>query len=187
MRRALVAILVLGAACARQTDPVTIPSERIPFPLSRTAAADELVPQRLRFRVTLVTKSRLREVTRELTTPVPPEESAVRTLLVGPTSTERASGLRTAIPRAARLLGITVVDGIATVDFTQEFQGPASSRDVLLRVAQVVETLVGLRAPDIVAVRFSIEGRLVGVPTTREAAVERPVDGADYAGLRARS
>ena len=186
MRRALAAILLIASACGGEAGPVTIPPERIPFPLSRTAAADERVPQRLRFRLTFVGRVGLRAVPRQLTTPLPPENSAIEALLDGPNARERARGLRTAIPPAARLLGVTVEDGIATVDLTQEFQSAASSRDVLLRVAQVVTTLVGLDDADVVAVRFSIEGSLVGVPTSREQAVERPVDAADYEGLRTR-
>jgi lipoprotein-anchoring transpeptidase ErfK/SrfK len=66
---------------------------------------------------------------------------AVRSLLAGPTRTERRVGLRTLIPPDTRLRGISVRRGVATVTLSRRFAlgGRAPAR--VVRVGQVVYTL----------------------------------------------
>jgi hypothetical protein len=66
-------------------------------------------------------------------------KTALTALLAGPSSAERAAGVTTAIPSGSRLLGLTIVGGVATVDLSSEFRstGGASAPGV----AQVVYTI----------------------------------------------
>jgi germination protein M len=112
---------------------------------------------------------------------VSPEEAVMRALLDGPTSEERDQGLTTAVPPATGLIAVGTFEGVAEVDLSDEFQGPATPEDVLLRVAQVVWTLVAL--PRVNAVRFSIDGEPISVITDAQVMVDRPVTAPDYAAV----
>jgi hypothetical protein len=80
---------------------------------------------------------------------------ALHELLAGPTRAERATGMRTEIPRGTRLLGLVIANGVARVDFSSDYQG-GSSRSLQLRLAQVVYTLT--QFPTVRSVRFSVDG-----------------------------
>lgn len=65
---------------------------------------------------------------------------ALRALLEGPTDFEEEVGLTTAIPEGTELLGVEVVDGIARVDLSGEFESGGGSLSMQARIAQVVFT-----------------------------------------------
>jgi Sporulation and spore germination len=88
----------------------------------------------------------------------PAARAALQALLAGPTDAERAAGVRTAIPRGARVLALTVTGHRATVNLSERFAWNAGdSRSTVLRLAQVVYTLTGL--PGIHSVQIEISGR----------------------------
>jgi len=182
MKRFVVVALLLLLACGRGGEPVAIPPDRIPFPLSRSIQPEPPGAPTKRFRITFVRRGFLTLLPREESSRLPLEEVAVRALLDGPTDPEQDRGNSTEIPPSTRLLGLEVVDQVADVDLSQEFQGAASSRGFQLRVAQVVTTLVQIEG--VIAVRFAIDGQVVSVPTGKGEIVDRPVTAADYAGLR---
>ena len=68
------------------------------------------------------------------------------------------------------------------MNLSREFQGAGSSQSVLLRVAQVVQTLTSLKG--VAFVRFQIDGEFVSVPSD-SGVVDRPVGAGDYVALRA--
>jgi hypothetical protein len=107
--------------------------------------------------------------------------AALAALLAGPTQSERASGLTTAIPGGTRLLGVTIANGVARVDLTSDFESAAGSRSLQLRLAQVVYTLT--QFPTVKAVRFSIDGSPVSVVAGSGNVVGRAVGPGDYHGL----
>ena len=84
---------------------------------------------------------------------------AVLALLAGPDAEEGARGLGTAVPAGTRLLGLTVRDSVATVDLSRTFESGAGSASILMRVAQLVHTLV--RVPGVARVRLWLDGRPV--------------------------
>ena len=84
-------------------------------------------------------------------------------LLDGPTSRETERAISSEIPPQTRLLQVRVVDSVAEVNLSREFQTAGSSESVLLRVAQVVRTLTSTKG--VSSVRFLIDGESVGVPT----------------------
>jgi germination protein M len=85
-----------------------------------------------------------------------PAETALLELLIGPNAEERAAGLHTQIPAGTRLLGLTIRDGLATVDLSSEFAAGVDPREDRGRLAQVVYTLT--QFPTVRGVRFRIDG-----------------------------
>ena len=107
--------------------------------------------------------------------------NAIRALLSGPTPAEAEAGLSSALPDATLLLGITISDGIATVDLSQEFEQGGGSFGMLSRLAQVVYTLTQFDTID--SVVFWIDGELVTVFSGEGILLEDPVDRSDYESI----
>jgi hypothetical protein len=84
---------------------------------------------------------------------------AVELLLAGPTSNERAHGLRSAVPHATKARGVTIRRGIVTVDLTRRFAVGRDQSALRARVGQLVKTVAGIRG--VRGVRVLVEG---GVP-----------------------
>jgi hypothetical protein len=82
--------------------------------------------------------------------------AAVRALLDGPTGRELAAGLTTAVPPDTRLLDLTVVDGLARVDFSGKFREGEGVIPARERLAQVVYTLT--QFPTVKRVRLRLDG-----------------------------
>jgi len=108
--------------------------------------------------------------------------AAMNALLAGPTASE--SGERTitsAVPAGSRLLGLTIEDGIATVDLSSEFESGGGSMSISVRLGQVVYTLT--QFPTVQSVRFEIEGRPVTVFSSEGLILDDPVGRANYEDL----
>lgn len=116
-----------------------------------------------------------------------PETKAVATaamnaLLAGPT--EAGSGDRTittAIPAGSRLLGLSIKDGVATVNLSSEFESGGGSASAKIRLGQVVYTLTQFST--VKSVIFQIEGRQVTVFGSEGIVLDGPVARADYLDL----
>jgi spore germination protein GerM len=177
------AALALGtsASCGGQSGPAEIPAEELPFSLSRTLEPSHSPAEEEPFTIFFVLEGKLAPVTREAPSDLTPVEATMRALLDGPTPEELAGGITSEIPPQTSLLEVRVFDLIANADLSAEFQSPASTDAILLRVAQVVWTLV--RLPDVTAVRFVIDGEPVSVVIDDGTAVERPVTAPDYAAV----
>ncbi|MGY1708732.1 GerMN domain-containing protein [Geodermatophilus sp. SYSU D00758] len=104
--------------------------------------------------------------------------AALDLLAAGPTPSEAADGLRTALApqtlRPAEEGGL--VDGVLTLSASRAFTDVAGG-DQLLAVAQVVWTVTGF--PRVEAVRVVVDGVPLEVPTDGGLTVE-PVDRGDY-------
>lgn len=178
---ALAALALLASACSPPSGAVEVPPERLPFALERTPAATPSPPGERLVTVYLVREGRLAPVTRLVSSEMPGLEASMRALLLGPSPAERSEGIGTAIPPATQLIGVEVVEGVARVDLSAEFQSPAEPRDVLLRVGQVVWTLVA--DPEVVSVLFSVDGEPISVPIDDGTTPGRPVSAADLASI----
>ncbi len=88
-------------------------------------------------------------------------EAAMAQLLLGPTAAEDGWGFATLIPAGTRLLGLSVSQGTASVDLSNEFVMDGGTHDAMLRLAQVVHTLTQFSA--IERVLLLIEGEVVDV------------------------
>ena len=108
-------------------------------------------------------------------------KAAVQALLSGPSAAERASGLGTAIPAGTKLLGISLHDGVATVDLTSEYQTGGGSLSMQLRLGQVVYTLTEF--PTVKKVLFHLDGAPVDVFSGEGIVLAGAVSRSDYADL----
>lgn len=108
--------------------------------------------------------------------------AAMNALLAGPTTVESGERVVTsAVPDGSRLLGLTIEDGIATVDLSSEFESGGGSASVFTRLGQVVFTLT--QFPTVESVLFEIEGRPVTVFSSEGIVLDGPVGRADYEDL----
>jgi hypothetical protein len=99
-------------------------------------------------------------------------QGAIEALLAGPDDAEADVGLTSAIPADTRLLGISVQDGLATVDLSGEFLNDLAG-DTAVRVAQVVFTLTQFPTVD----RVTIQLETITAPSLGPEAV--PAEGVD--------
>ncbi len=82
--------------------------------------------------------------------------AAMTALCGGPTAEERTAGLGSCVPTDTRLLGVSVKDGVATVDLSREYASGGGSLSMMARVAQVVYTLT--QFPTVKSVDFKMDG-----------------------------
>jgi germination protein M len=89
-----------------------------------------------------------------------PLRDTLETLLKGPTSPELNSGLLTMIPLEARLLGVTVREDTAYIDFSESFRFNTQGTEALdAQVKQVV--YAATEFPNVKKVQILIEGKKV--------------------------
>jgi len=103
---------------------------------------------------------------------------AMESLLAGPIGPEAESGDTTAIPEGTSLLGVSIADGVATVDLSDEFDSGGGSAGMFLRLAQVVFTLT--QFPTVQGAQFRIEGEPVETFSGEGIVLEGPQKRADY-------
>src|SRR5438309_577981 len=103
-------------------------------------------------------------------------------LLAGPTATESGDRMITsAVPVGSQLLGLTIKDGVATVDLSSEFESGGGSASVLTRLGQVVYTLT--QFPSVKSVLFLIEDQPANVFSSQGIVLDKPVGRSDYVQL----
>ena len=107
--------------------------------------------------------------------------NAIRALIQGPTPAEQDTELSTAVPADTLLLGLTINDGLATIDLSREFEVGGGSFNILSRLAQVVYTLTQFETID--EVNFRLDGEPVTVFSGEGVLLENPVGRDDYATI----
>jgi germination protein M len=117
---------------------------------------------------------------------VPPTKAvataAMTALLAGPTTAESGDRtITTAVPAGTTLLGLSIADGVATVDLSSEFETGGGSMSARTRLGQVVYTLT--QFPTVRSVVFQIEGRPVTVFGSEGVVLDGPVARADFLDL----
>lgn len=119
-------------------------------------------------------------VAREADRTVAVARASMDQLLAGPDQGERSGvpSISTMIPAGTRLLGLSILNGTATVDLSSEFGATDDSATVAQRAAQVVFTLS--RFESVSKVVFRQEGRSVAIQTGIGDLVDRPVGIDDY-------
>jgi spore germination protein GerM len=99
----------------------------------------------------------------------------ISSLVVGPTSSEAASGTTTAIPTSVRVLSVTTTQGnVVTVNFNAAFAGITGAATELA-VSQVVATVASQNGLG-TGVIFEISGVRTSVPIANGAEVFGPVN-----------
>jgi germination protein M len=107
--------------------------------------------------------------------------AALEALLEGPDSFEEGYGLRTSIPDGTQLLGLSIDDGIASVDLTSEFETGGGSASMQTRLAQVVYTIA--QFPTVEGVVFSLDGEPIDVLGGEGVIIDHPLTRRDFAEL----
>ncbi len=85
-----------------------------------------------------------------------PATAALEALCAGPSESESAAGLTSAVPGGTRVLGLSIAGTTARVDLSAQFAAGGGSLSMQARVAQVVYTLTQFRT--IRTVAFMLEG-----------------------------
>lgn len=106
---------------------------------------------------------------------------ALTALLEGPDPSEVELGFTSSIPAGTELLGVDIVDGVATVDLSSEFETGGGSLSMMSRVAQVVFTLT--QFPTVESVRFELEGAPLAALGGEGLALDTPQTRADWEDL----
>jgi len=97
-------------------------------------------PAKLKVEVWLLRDGRLWPVLRAVPPTVAVVRAAVNSLLRGATAADTGAGVVSAVPAGTQLLGISLHDGIATVDLTSDLQGHGVAAE-RLALAQLVFTV----------------------------------------------
>jgi germination protein M len=100
--------------------------------------------------------------------------ATLRELVDGPTSDEAAKidGLASSVPDGTLVLGVTITDGLATVDLSREFESGGGSFSMFTRLAQVIYTVT--QFPTVDEVAFLLDGRPVTVFSGEGIMIEGP-------------
>jgi germination protein M len=176
----LLAVPLLAAGCgggAHSLGPA--PEQKAEAPIVQSSARPAKL---LRLQVWLVHGQELISRPRSHRKTLRVATAAVKELLAGPTADERTgSGITTAIPSGTRLIGITIENGIATIDLTSQFQSGAGSHSMQLRLGQIVYTLT--QFPTVSKVQFELDGTPVNVFSSEGIVLDHPVGRSDYKNL----
>jgi len=109
--------------------------------------------------------------------------AAVRLLIEGPTPDEQASvpALHSAVPADTMLLGISIENGLATVDLSREFESGGGTFSMAARLAQMVFTVT--QFPTVQEVEFHLDGEPVTIFSSEGIVMDHPVGREDYRDL----
>jgi spore germination protein GerM len=107
--------------------------------------------------------------------------AAVTAVLAGPSAAETSRSISTAIPAGSQLLGLSIDNGVATVNLSSEFESGGGSASVLTRLGQVVYTLT--QFPSVKSVQFQIDGQAKSAFSSEGVALDKPVGRTDYVQL----
>jgi spore germination protein GerM len=100
-----------------------------------------------------------KEIARDVPSTDTPLTAAITALLSGPNVSEKGKGSGTLIPEGTRLLGASVKNGVATINFSEEFQyNRFGVEGYMGQLMQVVYTATAF--PTVDSVQFLIEGEL---------------------------
>ena len=106
--------------------------------------------------------------------------AAIRELLAGPNAREQVASpaLVTTIPAGTQLLGLSITNGVATIDLSREYETGGGSASMFGRLSQVVYTLTQFSTVD--GVLFKLDGQPVTIFGGEGLILDHPVGRADY-------
>jgi hypothetical protein len=166
----LLAVLALagcgGAGSPEAQAPATGPATTPAAPAPTTTAAGTTT-----VRIYLLRNEKVAPVARRIPATEGVGRAAVEQLLAGPRAAD--GGLATAVPDATRLLGLSVRDGVATVDLSGEFASGGGSLSMQARLAQLVYTLT--QFPTATRVRLELDGKAITTLGGEGIAVDHPL------------
>jgi germination protein M len=104
--------------------------------------------------------------------------AAMIALLEGPTAAEKEVGMVSNIPQGTTFLGLSIKDGIATVDLSKEYASGGGSLSMMMRLAEVIFTLT--QFPTVDGVNFKLDGKAIDVLGGEGLILDHPMSRADY-------
>ena len=107
--------------------------------------------------------------------------AATKALLEGPTAEEKAAAMVSNVPEGTTFLGLTIKDGIATVNLSKEYASGGGSLSMAMRLAEVVFTLTQFSS--VQGVNFELDGEPVEVFGGEGIVLDHPVNRSDYEEL----
>jgi hypothetical protein len=171
---ALALVLTVVSACGdddnNQAAPTTS-SSSAPTSTSVASAGQHVAVYLLRADALAAVDRDLRDI--EERDGVDAIEGAVAALMVGPTATELDAGFGTQVPTGTEVRGVTVTDGVATVDLSSQFESAGEPASMVDRVAQI--TFTATQFPGVNSVKFRLEGRDVKTIGGEAVRVDPPV------------
>ena len=183
---ALAGLVAAGCAIGTQSRPSTISPNHVPFhllsPHSPTTSTTQPAPTSLvPVRIFLLGLSQQLTPVQRLVLSRPPGPPVLSSLVVGPTSSEAASGTTTAIPSSVRVLSVSTVGGLVTVNFNGAFAEitGAATEQAVSQVVATVATQNGVGT----GVVFEIDGVRTQVPIASGAEVFGPVYALNFVTL----
>ena len=173
------AMLWLLTGCGVPADPAprSIPAGEVPFGLLGTTTTSTRPAPATRAVVFLVEGDQLVPVRREVMAPATPA-TVLATMATGPTPSEAAAGLRTALVTGVRLLQLSA--GTATVRLDRDFAA-THIREQILALAQLVYTITEL--PGVDGVQFTFDNEPAEIPTAEGRLKAGPVNRVDFAAI----
>lgn len=102
-------------------------------------------------------------------------------LLAEPNAKERRSGLATAVPAGTRLRGVTIFDGLVTVDLSRRFESGGGSLSMTARLAQLTRALT--QFSQVRGVLLRLDGRPARVFGGEGLILDHPLTRADFREL----
>lgn len=184
-RLIVLAVLVLafvaaGCAIPTQGNPSTMPASKVPFhlldPHVPTTTTTLPKPTSLvQVKVFLLNAAnQLTPSPRFVATPAP-LTAIISSLLDGPTQSDTANLLTTALPGNVAVISTTTAAGIVTVNMNAAFDA-ITGTSIELAVGQIVATIATANGPPYdTGVLFEIDGQRVSVPIANGSQVNAPV------------
>jgi hypothetical protein len=183
----LVGLAVLFASCGIpiSSGPSTVPRHRVPFallspsiPTSTTTTqptATYAQEQIYLFNAQGFAVALNRDVLVPATL-----QSVLSALLAGPTSTEVAVGITSALPPQGKILDVIQVGSLATINLNAAFASISSAKETQA-IGQLVLTATAQQ--NVTAVLFEIKGKAISVPVSGGAVTGLPVSAGEYQSL----
>ena len=170
------AAVMLACGVPMDDAPRRIAPEDVPFPREGTASPDSAGAATVT--IFLAQASHLAPVKRQA--PTTSVGDRLDALVEGPTESELPLGLRTAIGPETRVTHTGTTDSVASVDLSKAFVDVVGEEQILA-VAQIVFTVT--EATGVSSVQFSLDGRVVAVPTEDGTLSDAPIDREAFRGL----
>jgi hypothetical protein len=107
--------------------------------------------------------------------------AALDELTAGPTDAESDSGVSAVVPPGTELLDLNIADGVATADFSSEFEQSGGTLGERMRLAAVTFTLT--QFPTVKGVLLKIDGTSVTSFGSHGIAIDKPMRRGDFEDL----
>jgi spore germination protein GerM len=182
------AVVLAGCGVPVQSTPEPIEPAAVPSQLTgggRAASPQPSTAGRSTLQIDFVRNDRLVSIRRQAPPGAPAEriETVIKGLIAGPTSTEQANGITTALPPNLNLTIAELRGTRVTLELSGETEGRSATENILA-VGQIVLSVTAL--PSIDEVTFSRNGVPVEALLADGALTTDPLTASDYASLRAR-